>query len=548
MILIFGVGRSVFMQPLRDARQDREIAERDLEDASADDMQLRVARKRLDDAKASSLPPSPNDAQRLYLEWVTDLTQACNFSLASVEPTGQSPRSGKYLLVSVLVEAEASLEDFSRFLFQFRQADLMHRITKLDVSSNTTTGKPRMEFSLTAEGMGIIGSEMKSELFPRTELTAPLDPESTQLTVNDAESFPSNPPFVIRVGFETVRVTGMSGKAWTVKRAEGSSEAQQHAESTLVRHFPVAWDRRDRQFEEYTLFLEQPPFTRPAVPREYNPQLAGLENVTIVPGETASITARVDEYDVDVGAVEFALEDDVPDGIGIDSDTGQLRWETAEDQQPQDYKMTVVATQQNNPELRLQQAVTITVKLPNRTPEISFPENAVVLLGQEFELTPDGTDDGGTENLTWTLEAENLPEGLAVDGTTGTLSWNPPLTFTPGSHTIQVTATDKGDPPQSASRSITLEAKDDDARYSRLTAIVLKDGRPEAWFENSRTNSQDILHVGDHLSVADIEAEILEIKARVVTFKDDQGVWQLALGNNTRARVLRSSSPEEDSL
>ncbi len=546
-VLLFGMGRPVFMQALRDAEQGLASAKRDLEVASTNDMKLQLARKRLEDAKSVCLPPSSNDAQRLYLEWITDLTQECNFTQTSVLPGGQKPRSGKYLLVSVVVDAEAGLEDFSRFLFQFRQADLTHRITKMDVNSSTTSGKPKMRFSLTAEGMGVIGSENKNELAARTELTGSVDTESTRLTVENLESFPSKTPFVTKVGFETIRVTGINDEAWTVERAAGGSEAQEHAASTLVRYFPVAWDRRHRRFEEYASFLEQSLFTKPTVAREYNPELAALEDVTIVPGETATITVRVDDYDVDVGAVEFSVEAAV-DGIEIDSVTGQLRWETPDDQEPSEYQATVLATQQNNPEFRLQQVVTITVKLPNRSPELSLPEDAVVLLGQEFKLTPNATDDGGLENLTWTLEAESLPEGLTIDSATGILTWVPPLTFTPRSHTVLVKVTDKGDPQESASRSITLEAKDDDARYSRLTAIVRKDGRPEAWFENTRTNSQIVLHVADQLNVANINAVILEIEARVVTFKDDQGIWQLALGNHARARVLKNAPPNADRL
>jgi hypothetical protein len=277
------------------------------------------------------------------------------------------------------------------------------------------------------------------------------------------------------------------------------------------------------------------------VARKYSPELAGVEDQTIAPGETVSITARVDDYHVELGEIRFSLED-AEEGITIDSETGQLRWETSDDQEQAQYKATIVAVQLQNSELKLQQAVTITVKLPNSAPQLTIADSSVVFLGQDFSLTATATDDGETTDLSFTLEGESLPEGLALDSGTGELTWNPPLTFTPGTHTVEVKVTDQGKPAESASKSITIEVKDDDARYTNLTGIVRKDGRPEAWLENTRTNSRQTLHVGDEFTVADISAEVVDIADRFITVKDDEGVWQLGLGK-LRDRVLKSSAP-----
>ena len=99
-----------------------------------------------------------------------------------------------------------------------------------------------------------------------------------------------------------------------------------------------------------------------------------------------------------------------------------------------------------------------------------------------------------------------------------------------------------GEPAESASKSITIEVKDDDARYTNLTGIVRKDGRPEAWLENTRTNSRQTLHVGDEFTVADISAEVVDIADRFITVKDDTGTWELGLGK-LRDRILKSSAP-----
>ncbi|MCH2202556.1 MAG: cadherin repeat domain-containing protein [Fuerstiella sp.] len=543
-VLAFGMGRPIFMEPILNARQDLADARRDLEDAEGNDWELQLARGRLKDIKAASLPPSLNDAQRLYLEWITDLTQECRFARCTVVPGGRQPRAGKYLLVSVVVNAEASLENFCRFLFNFRQAELMHRITKMDVSSSGTTGKPTMEFSFTAEGMGIIGSEHKTELSASAPLADSADSKTTQIRVDSTESFPSKTPFMTKVGFETVRVTEIHGDVWTVERGVDGSNAQKHGKSTVIQHFPVAWDQRHRQFRDYSSFLDESPFSKPPVPRHYNPELAGLNDVTIAPGQTLTMLARIDKYDMDIGALEFSLKE-APAGASIDAVTGQIHWELSDEQEPRDYLVTVLATQRNNPGLSLQQTLTITVKLSNNRPEIEVAAYAVVLLGQKFTLRATATDDGDPAKLVYSLDADSLPEGLTIGKTTGIIVWTPEQTLTPGSHTVQIKVTDQGDPPKSDSASVTLEVKDDDARFTQLTAIVRKDGRPEAWFENTRTNTQTILQEGDQLEVADIAAKIVEIQGRMVELQDDEGVWQIALGNDARNRILKAAAQNQ---
>lgn len=540
-VLAAGQGRSWYLQPLRDAERDRVSAQNDLNDAEAEELLLMTARSRIEDARAASLPPSENDAQRLYLEWITNLAQENNFARAQVTPARKERRGENFQLVSVRIEAESSLENLSRFLFQFRQADLMHRIRNLVVNSTGTSGKPRMEFSLTAEAMSVTGAEDRLEMAARSPLRKTLDADAVTLQVADAAGFPDQVPFLIKLDNETLQVTGLTNDGWTVERAHGGGSATLHEGGAVVRHFPVMPRRRDRRFDEFQDFIGNSLFVKPPEEREYQPELTGIENVTIAPGETAFITARVDDYNADVGDVTFALKTEI-DGLKIDTKTGQLKWETLDDQEPREYQITILATQQNNPELELQQGATITVKLLNAAPEIELPATTVIWLGRAFKLAAKATDDGHEDQLTWTLETEEPPEGLELNSKTGELSWTPPMTFAPGTHTITVKVSDQGDPPESAAAEIQLEVKDDDAHYTRLAGELTKDGRAEAWFQNSRTNKDLTVYVGDRLQVADIDAEVVEIQPRVVTLKDAEGTWHLALGDSLRQRVRAQPS------
>ena len=539
------VVRPVFMAPLNDAEKTLESAERRLEQAEERNFRLLQAREHISNAQAVSLPPSLNDAQRLYQEWITDLALECRFAPLQISPGRREQRSGRYLAVGIELEAEADLKDLSRFLFQFEQADLVHRISSLRIESTGTSGKPRMEFELTAEGLSVTGCSDKTELAARTDLKEALDAETSVLSVADSQEFPSKTPFLAKIGAETIRVAHVAENTWTVERSVGGSQAREHPAGSIVRHFPVAWDRQERSFDEYQEFLTHSLFTKPLVPRTYRPKIAGLSTQTIPPGATATVTARVDDYNVDIGEISFGLQNP-QEGMQIDPVTGQFKWETPDDIELTDYTVGVFATQRNNDDLTLIDEFVVRVRLPNEAPKLNVEDSAVVLLGQPFRLKPSASDDGDGDDLTYSLEGDTIPEGLSLDAKTGVITWAPPLSFTPGPQSVTLKVTDQGDPPQSAGLPIQLLVRDDDARFTRFSGSVRKDGRPEAWFENIRTKSQTVLQIGDRLEIADIAAEIIGIEARLVTLRDDGGIWQLALGNRVRDRVLSEPAEEQD--
>ena len=546
-ILGFAVLRPLFMGPIAEAEARRRSADGRLEQAEARDFKLQQARGRIRRVQDASLPPSRNDAQRLYLEWISDLAVECRFQARQVSPGIKRGRPGKYLSVAVDLEADAKLEDLSRFLFEFEQADLVHRISSLSISSTATSGNPDLEIKLTAEGLSVFGADERIELAARTRLVDPLTVETTVLSVKDSSSFPEKTPFLAKIGTETIRVVYVAENKWTVERGVAGGSPFQHAAGAIVRHFPVAWVRRYRSFDEYQTFVEQSLFTKPPVPRAYRPSLAGLRDQTIAPGEVASVTPRVTDYNPDVGQIRFHLQD-TQEGMQIDPVTGQFSWDTPDDIELADYVVTVFVSQQNNEELNLSGPLTIHVRLPNEPPTLNVDDSYTVLLGQPFWLKPSMVDDGDAEDLTYTLEGDSIPDGLIIDSETGVLTWEAPLSFKPGPQSVTLKVTDAGDPPQSADRPLLLDVQDDDARYTRLSAAIAKDGRSEAWLENILTRSQIILHVGDRLTVANIAADVIGIEARQIILQDEDGIWQLALGNPLRDRVLREPARGEESV
>ncbi len=541
VVLGFGLVRpdKLLLEPVRKAEKDYAATSGTFDREEAKQMELMVARNRIEQGRKSSLPPRISDAQRLYQTWITNLAEQCKFATLQVTPGGTLPLKGQYSTVDVIVEAETDLPGLSRFLHLFDQADLMHRVSSLDIESTGASGNPRIEVKLTAEGLSVTGSPEKSDVFARTRLPEAITADATEVVVAEAADFPKTVPFRAQLGREMVMVTEIDPKSnnkWTVERGQDGTKAVEHPVDDVVQLFPIAPVKQQVAFSDYESLLNASPFTKPAIPKTYSPRLASVADKTVAPGEVVEMTAKAEDINPDVGSPLFGLSEPI-DGMTLDAETGQFKWEIPEDVEPKKYITTFILTQKNNPELKVEKQVAITVQRPNGDPSVSVPEKAIVVLGREFTLDATAEDDGGEESLKFSLDGE-VPEGLKIDESSGQLSWNPPKTFKPGEYQVTVKVTDGGTPEKSATASVALTVQDDDAVLTRFTGSVALDGQQVAWFRNMATKDRPELRIGDNVVAAEINAKLTEIDKRHVLLTDAEGVWKLNLGDNLRERVL----------
>ncbi|MFN8705327.1 MAG: putative Ig domain-containing protein [Planctomyces sp.] len=526
----------LLLGPVQQAEKKLELAAADLEKQELRQITLGVARRNLDDWRATSLPENPLNAQRLYREWIESLARECDFARLTVEPGRRPDRAGRFLSVSVDVKAETDLDGLSRFLFLFDQTGLMHRVSELSVRSTGSIGNPRLEISFTAEGISVQNSGERPELFVRGQLEDPLTVDSSELRVQSVTGFPVGEPFFARIDRELIRVTATDNTTWKADRGFLRTKAAAHEAGAVVELLPVAWDRRERSFDEYANLLKNTPFAVPSPPRNWSPKIAGLKDQVVAPGEEVRQSLRAEETNPDLGPPEFVLQEALP-GMTLDPATGDLKWVTDSATAPGSYSVTVVMTQPSAPDVRVEAKATLTVRIPNAPPVMTLPEKALVITGQKFELRPSASDDGAADQLKWALSAD-VPAGLTIDETSGQLSWTPPSTQSPGSHDVTVTVTDAGEPPMSASGKITLTVEDDSAALTLLTGAITKDDIQYAWFRNKGTNERLQLKVGEHIKVAELDAVIETIEPRAVLLRDDRGLWRLNLGETVRSRKL----------
>ena len=529
------------MKPIRDLQRNLNMASAENESLKLQEIKFKVARKKLDDWKYISLPQNQDDAQRLYREWLHELTRQCGFSGPGFEVTpGARSQQKEFGTVGVEVKkAETDLQGLTRFLFLFDQADMLHRISAMKIDSPGAQGNPRLLVSFTAEGMSVIGGDDKTELQPRTTITSGISESAAEISVVPNESIVIEDPFrpfLVRVERELLRVEAVDGSAWKVQRGFSGTKAAAHSEKSTVELLPVAWDRQEKTLEQYADFVKGSVFVIPSPPKTWNPRLAGVSDKTIKPGEEVKFTVRAESFNPEFGEPQFSLAEPV-EGMSINSATGEFAWKPAETMGAGEYATTVMLTQSGNPELKLNSKVKFTIRSDNQPPVLTLAESAIVVIGREFAETATATDDGPTASLKYSLGA-GAPEGLSIDAVTGQLKWTPSRTFTPGKYDVEVKVTDSGEEPKSASRRIALDVQDDNAALTLLSAALSKDGVWYAWFRNKGTGKTEQLKVSEKLKVSEINVEIVVVTHRFVTLRDQDGVWKLQLGQTLRERKL----------
>jgi len=169
MLLYFGgewLWRKAVQAPL-EARQakaerlEKEIAGRDKELADA-----RKAAKELARWEEQSLPTDPQVARSLYRAWLLQLVGKVGFANRNVEAGEPVDRRGLYQSITFSVQGRATLEQLTRFLYEFYRAGHLHQIRS--VSITPLAGAGQLDLSLVIEALVLPLKEDKDQLSQST--------------------------------------------------------------------------------------------------------------------------------------------------------------------------------------------------------------------------------------------------------------------------------------------------------------------------------------------------------------------------------------------
>jgi hypothetical protein len=88
----------------------------------------------------------------------------------------------------------------------------------------------------------------------------------------------------------------------------------------------------------------------------------------------------------------------------------------------------------------------------NSTPVLAVTGDKSVTEGSLLTFAVNATDsDLPAQQITYSLDSKNLPDGATIDPVTGAFSWTPTEDQGPGAYNIRIRATDDGTPPLSDS-------------------------------------------------------------------------------------------------
>ena len=190
---------------------------------------------------------------------------------------------------------------------------------------------------------------------------------------------------------------------------------------------------------------------------------------------------------------------------------------------------------------RFSESITIRVRDPNTSPRLDVKETYTVLAGSPFRLELTAEDDeSSSRELTYALEGE-LPEGAEFNSSSGIFSWSPSENELPREIPVTVTVTDRGDPPMSDQKSVTLSLIEDFTRDTFLTGIIKVDQVSQASLYNRAENVTSLLLEGKPFRAAGLTGKVLEISTEYVVCEMDDEVWRLELGKPLYERQKSAS-------
>jgi hypothetical protein len=162
---------------------------------------------------------------------------------------------------------------------------------------------------------------------------------------------------------------------------------------------------------------------------------------TVEENQPLTIKAQFSDPDTeDDGKLQLTASN-LPEGAIFNAATGEISWTPTYDQAG---SFTNISISVKDPiGLGVDKTFTITVNNVNRPPELNPVEQQNVAENATLSVSIQGTDPDKEDEGKLQYSGDNLPQGAALDPTSGALSWTPGFTQA-GSYQISVKLTDAG--------------------------------------------------------------------------------------------------------
>jgi len=254
-----------FFQPLDDLRAELKMVEDSIAAKETKQLEMIQAAARLGEWRQQSLPKNQLDAQRLYQQWLTDLTQLSEWRNVRVTPGRRIARGEGYAALQVSVEGTATMEQFAKFLYHFDRIHLLHRIERLGIERSGDAADAPLEISLVAEGVTLDSAIDADQLFSQAKLAADFGRAANLLKIENAgEDWQAGSR--VRIGNEYIRLVALEDDGWRVERGVDGTPAANHSANAIAELAPVAPEEESQNWANYGRMIAQSPFRRPSPP------------------------------------------------------------------------------------------------------------------------------------------------------------------------------------------------------------------------------------------------------------------------------------------
>ena len=520
---------AVTVDPVRELEETRDGKLADAETLSDRKFELTLARQRVDEARARSLPADISDAERLYPQWLSDLAALSGFGEVETLVVNARTRRGQaYRPVKVSLKGRVTTDELDGFLRRFAQTDLLHRLNSVVVGSRSATGETDLTVELEAEAVSLPTATDRNALFPLAELTEPLLADATTATVSVPDDptlrFPAEALFVVRAGRELLTVTavepGDGGAAtWTVERAADDTDAADHSAGAFLQ----LWPRKAGG--ERLAMSETGPFRKP---RTYEPRLNVDGPTRLVRGDEFTLKATAVDFDERAGGAKLSVADP-PAGFALDPETGEMTWDPPDDLPAGEYPVTLTATVPK-PETTLTETVTLTLAEKNTPPTLEPVEPQIVQAGDVLLFDVAAGDAEAPDGVT--LSLADPPPGATIDADFGVVRWAVPEDADLGEKTLTVRATDGGDPPLTADATVAVTVTEDLRPFVKYVGFNAIGEEPRALVYNQADDRSSLLAPGDGFDIAGVKGVVRSVERRTLTVERNDRLLSMDLGQS----------------
>lgn len=526
-VLIGGVGFSYFesaiLTPLRDL--ENQVKSKTAETQRLREEQMALARKdgEMKQWRGLSLPPNPEDAQRLYQEWLINLAQLSGFEILKVTLERRVAEGDTFVTIPVQVEVRAKLRELMEFIDRFESVDLLQRIARCEATSPSNEGDPELNVTMILEGVSMQSAPERTRLFPQSELFEPVSKDATKITVVSNKGFPEKAPFCVRIGTEFLNVTAIDGNTWTVQRGVEKTFSDKHDSNSYVELFPL---RNDSRFaKEMNTIWSESLFTKPAPKVDYQPRLASTTPPPVIRGNSWNWKLDVTGWNPAFGSPKFELVS-APPGMELDAQTGTLQWKITSEAELGNHPVELLVWGTNGRDAGFAPSLKVRVRDRNLPPQITTAGPYRFFIGRESEIKLDVKDpDGNGKPVTFAIEQG--PAGMTIDSQSGVVKWKPGEELMPQKLEVRLKVTDTDEFPEVVTATIPVSLDEDSARFTYLTGSVTRSsGKEEAWIYDRATNKTTVLHTGDAFQIADFDLTLESIGPTFVIVKRGEQKFQ----------------------